>query len=266
MALPSGAAGGMFRPRCSRSLSRPAVCRRSSGVEHTLGKGGVGCSIHPGGTILPGQLTGDPAEGTALEYFAPSLSVLALLISLFTFWFSVIRRGQVRSTHPSFIAFRYDFVGKKHPQAKIFFRSLLYSTGKRGHVVESLFLRVSEGSRKAEFSFWGYGDKDLVRGSGLYVPEAGVATNHHFNPVDPNDFFLLSGGTYSIELVAKLVGQKRLIPLWKVMLEMPAVAYGKSIARETAVFFSWSPEQSRYIASVEKRSEHIHVLSDPAAS
>lgn len=27
--------------------------RRSSGVEHTLGKGGVECSIHSGGTILP---------------------------------------------------------------------------------------------------------------------------------------------------------------------------------------------------------------------
>jgi hypothetical protein len=35
------------------------------------------------------------------------------------------------STHPAFIALRYDFVGKQFPQAKIFLRSLLYSTGKR---------------------------------------------------------------------------------------------------------------------------------------
>ena len=27
-------------------------CRRSSGVEHTLGKGGAGSSILPGGTII----------------------------------------------------------------------------------------------------------------------------------------------------------------------------------------------------------------------
>ena len=31
---------------------KAAGCRRSSGVEHTLGKGGVACSIHAGGTIL----------------------------------------------------------------------------------------------------------------------------------------------------------------------------------------------------------------------
>src|SRR3546814_11383093 len=53
LALPSPARGGMFRPRQG---VRPAACRRSSGVEHTLGKGGVGCSIHPGGTIpTPGK-------------------------------------------------------------------------------------------------------------------------------------------------------------------------------------------------------------------
>ena len=201
-----------------------------------------------------------------MEYVAPVVSIVALAVSLFTLWFSVIRRGRVCSTHPSFVAFRYDFVGKKVPQAKIFLRSLLYSTGKRGHVVESLFLRVAEGRRRAEFSFWGHGDKDLVRGSGLFVPESGVATNHHFNPIDADELFLFSGGTYSLELVAKLVGRKRVTSLWKVTLEMPERAFDKSIARETAIFFSWSPEQGRYIASVEKRSEHIHAFSDPAGA
>src|SRR3989338_7287383 len=110
----------------------------------------------------------------ALAYISPIVSALALVISLFTLWFTILRRGTVRSTHPSFVAFRYDFVGKKAPQAKIFFRALLFSTGKRGQVIESLFLRVREGTRQAEFSFWGYGDKDLVRGSGLFLPESGV--------------------------------------------------------------------------------------------
>jgi len=94
---------------------------------------------------------------------SPIMAVIAFFVSLFTLWFTTLRRGTVRSTHPSFIAFRYDFVGKKLPQAKIFFRSLLFSTGKRGQVIESLFLRVREGSRQEEFSFWGLGDKDLIR-------------------------------------------------------------------------------------------------------
>ena len=194
---------------------------------------------------------------------SPVVSVIALIVSLFTLWFTVLRRGTVQSTHPSFVAFRYDFVGKKVPQAKIFFRALLFSTGKRGQVVESLFLRVREGSRRAEFSFWGYGDKELVRGSGLFVPETGVATNHHFNPVDAETLFRFSEGTYSLELVAKLVGRERLVSLWNIQLNMPTAPFATNIAMETAVFYSWSPEQRCYVASIEKRSGSVHALSDP---
>ncbi|HEY3325942.1 MAG TPA: hypothetical protein VGK14_02090 [Novimethylophilus sp.] len=198
----------------------------------------------------------------AFSDISPIVSVIALAVSLFTLWFTILRRGTVRSTHPSFIAFRYDFVGKNVPQAKIFFRALLFSTSKRGQVIESLFLRVREGSRQAEFSFWGLGDKDLIRGSGLFIPDTGVATNHHFNPVDAKTLFIFSQGSYSLELMAKLVGRDHLVSLWNVKLEMPAGVFGSTIARETAVFYSWSPEQRCYVASVEKRLGSVHALSD----
>jgi hypothetical protein len=139
---------------------------------------------------------------------SPIVSALGLALSFFTLWFTILRRGTVRSTHPSFIAFRYDFLDNKVVQAKIFFRALLFSRGKRGQVIESLFLRVREGSRQAEFSFWGYGDKDLIRGSGLFVPDTGVATYHHFNPVDAETFFHFSQGSHSLELMAKLLGRE----------------------------------------------------------
>lgn len=191
------------------------------------------------------------------------LSIAALAVSLFTAWFTILRRGTVRSTHPSFVAFRYDFItGKSVPQAKIFLRALLFSTGKRGQVVESLFLRVHEGTRQAEFSFWGHGDKDLVRGSGLFVPETGVATNHHFNPVDSETLIRFSHGSYSMELVAKLVGQKSLVSLWTVRLDIPEGVFDTTIARETAVFFNWSPEGQRYIASIENRSGPAYAIYD----
>ena len=198
-----------------------------------------------------------------LADLSPIVSVFALAVSLFTLWFTVLRRGTVRCTHPSFIAFRYDFVGTKVPLAKIFLRALLVSTAKRGQVVESLFLRVREGSRTAEFSFWGHGDKELVRGSGMFVPETGVATNHHFNPLDTETLFLFSGGTYTLELVAKVIGCERLKSLWRIDLEMPAGVFGTTIAHEKAVFFSWSPERQCYVATVENRSGQVHALSDP---
>lgn len=194
---------------------------------------------------------------------SPIVSVAALAVSLLTAWVTIFRRGTVRSTHPSFVAFRYDFIaGKPVPQAKVFLRSLLFSTGKRGQVIESLFLRVREGSRQVEFSFWGHGDKDLIRGSGLFVPETGVATNHHFNPMDSETLFRFSQGSYSLDLVAKLVGQKRLTSLWTVNLEVPPAAFDTTIARETAVFFNWSPETQKYVASIESRSGESYALYD----
>lgn len=188
-----------------------------------------------------------------LSILAPIVSIIALAVSLFTLWFTALRRGTVRSTHPAFIAVRYDFVAKTVPQAKIFLRTLLFSTGKRGCVVESLFLRVRDGEHQTEFSFWGMGDKDLVRGSGLFVPETGVAANHHFNPLNADELYLFKPGTYSIELVAKLLGRRTLTSLWQTALHIPAGAFGDDIRPDTAVFFNWSAEQRQYIASVESR-------------
>jgi hypothetical protein len=225
--------------------------------------------VRPAGAILAPHCRGRRGLTQALALLmtlsdiSPVISALALGVSLFTAWYTILRRGTVRCTHPSFVAFRYDFIDKNVPQAKIFLRALLFSTGKRGRVVESLFLRVREGERSSEFSFWGHGDKELVRGSGLFVPETGVVSNHHFNPIDSDQLFRFSGGSYSLELVAKLVGQETLVSLWRGKLEIPAGTFDSTIARERAVFFSWSPERRQYIGSVENRSGAIHALSDP---
>ena len=71
--LPRPAAYGMVRPLHyidilpfprARAMYCFFFCRRSSGVEHTLGKGGVGRSIRPGGTINP---SGVPCPALAAE-------------------------------------------------------------------------------------------------------------------------------------------------------------------------------------------------------
>jgi hypothetical protein len=90
--------------------------------------------------------------------------------------------------------------------------------------------------------------------------------NHHFNPIKTKEIFVFSGGTYRLELVAKVVGRKRLASLWVIPVTVPADVFGKSIARETAIYFNWSAEQNQYLASVEKRSDALHALSDPADS
>lgn len=190
-----------------------------------------------------------------LADISPVVSVVALVVSLLSAWFTIFRRGSVRSTRPSFIAVRYDFVGKAVPQAKVFLRSMLFTTGRRGHVVESLSLHVKEGSRDAEFSFWGHGDKDLIRGSGLFIPESGVVTNHHFNPTDSQKAFVFAEGDYSIELIAHVFGRKRPVVLWRGVLQLPKSPFGTTIARDAAVYFNWSPHRRQYVSTIESRAD-----------
>lgn len=193
----------------------------------------------------------------SLAFLSPVVSLAALAISLFTLWFTILRRGTVKSTHPAFIAVRYDFVDKLVPQAKIFLRVLLFSTGKRGCVIESLFLRVHGEDRVTEFSFWGMGDKDLVRGSGLFVSETGLAANHHFNPLNAEELFAFKTGTYEVELMAKLLGRSSAASLWRIPLQIPAGVFGEHLTPDEAVFFNWSPDKVQYIASVENRSKDL---------
>jgi hypothetical protein len=201
-----------------------------------------------------------------LDTISPAVSVVALGVSVFTLWFTVFRRGTIRSTHPSFVAIRYDFVDKPQAQAKIFFRSLLFCTGKRGAVVENLFLRVTEGRRQEEFSFWGHGDSKLTRGSGLFVPETGVVTNHHFNPTDSEKLFRFSGGVYSIELMATMVGRSREVSLWEITLEVPPGVFDSAIAANKAIFYNWSPKTRSYVMTVEDRFGPSARAIDPSDS
>jgi hypothetical protein len=131
--------------------------------------------------------------------------MVALFVSLFTAWFTIFHRGTLQSTQPSLIVFKYEPGRNSRPLAKIFLRTLLFSTGKRGRVIESLFLRVKDRGRLEEFSFWGHGEKDLMRGSGLFVGENGIVTNHHFNPIRNMNYEFVMGNGFVAEMVTETI-------------------------------------------------------------
>jgi hypothetical protein len=79
---------------------------------------------------------------------------------------------------PSLVAF-LDADGTDGP--KVWFRSLLYNTSRKGNVVEAMFVRLRRGEAQQNFSFWVCGPRgELAGGCGLYVGHEGVALNHHF--------------------------------------------------------------------------------------
>jgi probable addiction module antidote protein len=139
-----------------------------------------------------------------IDPIALTLSALALVISATTAWLTLFRRGTLKMTQPTVVFFGPDTPrSRDHPALpKVFLRTLLFSTSKRGRVIENMYVALSRNETHQNFNIWVYGDGDkLVKGSGLFVGETGVAANHHFlAPRDASSFRFI-GGQYRIEVV-----------------------------------------------------------------
>lgn len=182
-----------------------------------------------------------------------SLSVTALLISSITAWYTLLRRGNVRMTNPTFISFSYDNVPNRVPQAKIFIRTLLYSTGKRGHLVENMYVKVHRVWEKQSFNIWGHGNERLSRGSGIFVGETGICENHHFTSITalPENFFI--PGPYTLEIFLSLSGRKKALHASTINVTVPENARQDMLKPNAAIWFDWEPETQSYHAHIEER-------------
>ena len=128
----------------------------------------------------------------------------------------------------------------------MFFRTLLYSTGKRGHVIENMFVSLRRGETRQNFNIWVYGDDKLRRGSGLYVPEGGVATNHHFLPPPDLEPVAFSSGSHILEVFATLAGSAKTRSLFVVHLDVTQEAASWVGASNSGLYFDWGPDAARY--------------------
>lgn len=189
------------------------------------------------------------------EWVAVALSALALTVSAITAWLTLFRAGQLRMTQPTVVFFGPDggrSDGEK-PRLKVFLRTLLYSTARRGQTVESMHVNLQRGESKQNFSIWVYGDDRLARGSGLHVGHEGVACNHHFLlPEDGADFRLLAG-QYDVRVFAKRVSDREPRELAHLVLSI-AESQAKELLKDDAgIYFDWGPDQQAYHAHVEIR-------------
>ena len=112
------------------------------------------------------------------------------------------------------------------PLPKVFLRTLLFSTSKRGRVVESMQVALSRNETHQNFNIWVYGNEKLVRGSGLFVGETGFA---------------------------RLLGDQRQTKLFSQTLDVTG-EFAESLAKPgTGLYFDWGPDSSRYLPHVEDR-------------
>ena len=170
-----------------------------------------------------------------MEYISISIAVTSLVISLGTFWLAFVHRGRLAMTKPTIVFFGYDTVPK--PTPKVFLRTLLYSTARRGQVVEGMYARVRHGEDERVFSFWGYGETEkLSAGSGLHVSRGGLAANHHFVLSVHEEDYRFKPGTHEIEVIADVVGRRKPVILSVIKLSV-SDELATALQRQEGVLF-----------------------------
>jgi hypothetical protein len=178
------------------------------------------------------------------------ISIIALTISGVTFWLTRIKKGVVKMTRPTIIFFGPDGDGQKHN--KIYIRTLLYSTADRGQYIQNMFIRLQRGESVQNFNVWVYGDKQLSRGSGLYINKSGIACNHHFLlPKDGINYSFLSGD-YLLQVFVETVGNNP-IKIFEQKLHLTKEQGNEMIDKRAGLFFDWAPNTQNYFSHIDIR-------------
>ena len=102
-----------------------------------------------------------------LEVICILISIIALLVSLLTFWLTRFRKGTIKMTKPTVIFLGPDGPGKEHN--KLFIRTLLYSTSDRGPYIENMYIKLSRGETIQNFNIWVYGDQHNLARAVVYL-------------------------------------------------------------------------------------------------
>src|ERR1700677_2641089 len=183
-----------------------------------------------------------------------TVSVLALSLSTVTAWLTLLRRGTVKMTRPTTIFFGPDTprIPDEHGLPKVYLKTLLFATAKRGRVIESLHVSLARNETIQNFNIWVFGDEKLGRGSGLFVGETGVAANHHFL-IPSGATFRFTEGLYQLKVFARLLGDRKPILLFTQTLEISSQIAKQLEKNDTGLYFDWGPDSSRYLTHVDRR-------------
>lgn len=175
-----------------------------------------------------------------MEFISIPISIVSLIISAITFWIVFLRRGRLKMTEPTVVFFGFDHAPRT--TAKVFIRTLLYSTAARGAVIEGMYVKIKGGGSENVFSFWGYGEAEkLTVGSGLHISQSGFSANHHFVSSVHNGVFEFRSGEYQIDILAREVGRRKPTRMGSVTLQL-SNGLSEVLSRHEGVLFERSLE------------------------
>ena len=184
-----------------------------------------------------------------------AVASLALGVSIVTLWLTHLRRGRVTMTRPTVIYFGPDgsraegLIGRP----KVFLRALLISDSKRGRIIQSIYATLSRREARQNFSVWVYGDDRLVRGSGLHINDAGLATNHHFLLPEGETDFRFVEGDYTLEVFAEILGDRSGTRLLSQSLNVTSSDAMELSGGNCGLYFDWEPQGGYCHAHINRK-------------
>jgi hypothetical protein len=187
----------------------------------------------------------------SLQIMTIAISGLSLVISGLVAWLTLLRRGKLKMTQPTMVFFGSD---SPHGPQKVVLRTLLYSTARRGHIVENMFVRLRYNETTQKFDYWAYGEKTSVRGSGLRVGYEGVAYYHHFLLHEDVTNWKFADGNYVVEVFATLVNFSKPLLLSRLNLTVSNKVSNIAIKENMGIFFDWEPDSKQYHSHINIHS------------
>ena len=187
----------------------------------------------------------------SLEIVPVLLSSIAILISGITLYYVNFWGGKLYMVKPSQVWFGFSKPGKKG--AAIFIKSLLYTSGLQGRVIESMYVTLNKGETKQSFNIWNIGQKaNMYRPGGLRVNKGGYLGDHVFLLPKNSQEFQFSDGKYLLEIFARIAGDTAPKKLQSIKLIVPTDLSNKA-SDKRGIYFDLHSDATDYVVSIDEQ-------------
>jgi hypothetical protein len=183
------------------------------------------------------------------------------MVSITTAWLTLFKRGSLHMTQPAFVSFLHE----SPEDPKIFLRAMLYTTGKSGHIIEGMYVKINHQERVKTFNFWSYGETGgLMIGSGLRVRDDGVSHNHHFVQQKGGVPFEFLAGDYIIDVFATVINGRNPTLVRSIRLSV-SPEHAQILQDKTkGLQFTWDYENNCYHSHIAEAPKPPYALPSEA--
>lgn len=186
-----------------------------------------------------------------LEILPIVLSTAAIILSGLTLYFVNFWGGKITMVKPSQIWFGFSKPNQKG--AAVFIKTLLYTSGLQGRVVESMYVTLSKGETKQSFNIWNIGQgSNMYRPGGLRVSKSGYLGDHVFLLPKNSQEFQFTDGKYTLEIYAHVAGDNSPLKLQTVKLDIPPSLSNKA-NNKRGIYFDLHSDAAEYVVSLDEQ-------------